>query len=80
MNTANFINVYMQIYVPNLYVTRITQNKIDSVNSILQHGRFVDSSYCVVFHTSRFPHLILSPRYCKWKVATTYLAISTKGN
>ena len=62
MNIANFISVYIQIYVPILYVMRITQNKNDSVNSILQHGRVVDSNYCVVFHTSRFPYLILSPR------------------
>ena len=62
MNIANFISVYIQIYVPILYVTRITQNKNDSVNSILQHGRVVDSNYCVVFHTSRFPYLILSHR------------------
>ena len=35
MNIANFINIYMQIYIPILYVTRMTQNKNDSINSIL---------------------------------------------
>ena len=48
----------------------MTQNKNDSINSILQHGRVVDNNCCVVFPTSRFPYLILCPRYCKWKVAT----------
>ena len=33
MNIANFINI--QIYIPILYVTRMTQNKNDSINSIL---------------------------------------------
>ena len=41
MNIANFINIYIQIYVPILYVTRMTRNKDDSINSILQHGRVV---------------------------------------
>ena len=31
MNIANFINM--------LYVTRMTRNKNDSINLILQHGR-----------------------------------------
>ena len=52
----------------------ITQNKNYSINSILQHGRLVYKKCCVVFPTSRFPFLILCPRQCKWKVATTYLA------
>ena len=39
----------MQIYIPILYVTRMTQNKNDSRNSILLHGRVVDNSCCVVF-------------------------------
>ena len=30
--------MYIQIYVPIIYVTRMTQNKNDSINSILQHG------------------------------------------
>ena len=51
----------MQIYIPILYVMRMTQNKNDSVNSILQHGRVFDSNFCVVFPTSRFPYLILVP-------------------
>ena len=36
----------------------MTQNKNDSINSILQHGCVVDNNYCVVFPTSRFPYLI----------------------
>ena len=39
MNIANFINMYIQISIPILYVRRMTQNKNDSINSILQHGR-----------------------------------------
>ena len=70
MNIANFI----------LYVTRMSENKNDSINSMLQHGRVVDKNCCVVFPTSGFPYLILCPRQCKWKVATTYLAIRTKNN
>ena len=80
VNVANFINIYIQIYIPILNVTRMTQNKNDSINSILQHGRVVDKNCCVVFPTSGFPYLILCPRQCKWKVATTYLAIRTKNN
>ena len=49
MNMANFINIHIQIYIPILYVTRMTQNKNDSRNSILLHGRVVDNSCCVVF-------------------------------
>ena len=56
---------------------RMTENKNDSINSILQHGRNVDKNCCAVFPTSGFPYLILCPRQCKWKVATTYLAIRT---
>ena len=52
----------MQIYIPMLYVTRMTENKNDSINSILQHRRVVDNNCCVVFLTSRFPYLILCPR------------------
>ena len=52
MNITNFINIYMQIYIPILYVTKMTQNKNDSINSILQHGRVVDKNCCVVFPTS----------------------------
>ena len=64
MNIANYI--YIQIYIPMLYFTRMTQNKNDSINSVLQHGRVVDNSCCVVFPTSRFPYLILCPRRV-WK-------------
>ena len=57
MNIANFINIYINIYIyiPILYVTRMTQNKKASINSILQHGRVVYKNCCVVFPTSRFP-------------------------
>ena len=58
----------------------MTQNKIDSINSILQYGRAFDKNCCVVFPASGFPYLILCPRQCKGKVATTYLAIMTKNN
>ena len=62
-------------------MTRLTQNKNDSISSILQHGRVVDNNCCVVFPTSRLPYLILCPRKRKkWKVATTYFAIRTKNN
>ena len=54
--------MYIQIYVPIIYVTRMTQNKNDSINSILQHGRAVDKNCCVVFPTSRFPYLSLCPK------------------
>ena len=58
----------------------MTQNKNDSINSILQHGRVVDKNCCVVFPTSGFTHLTLCLRQFKWKVAITYLAIRTKNN
>ena len=48
--------------MPTLFVTKMTQNKNDSINSILQHGRAVGNNCCVVFPTSRFPYLILCPR------------------
>ena len=67
----------MQIYIPILYVTRMTPKKNDSINSILPHGRVVDNIFCVVYPTSRFPYLILCP---KWQAATTCLAIRTKNN
>ena len=40
----------------------MTQNKNDSINSILQHGRVVDKNCCGVFPTSGFPYLTLCPR------------------
>ena len=70
----------MQTSIPVLYVMIVTQNKNDSINSILQHGQVVDKNCCVVFPTSRIPYLILCPRQGKWKAATTYLAIRTKNN
>ena len=62
------------------YVSKMTQNKNDSTNSILQHGRVDDKNCCVVFPTSGFSYLTLCPRQCQWKVATTYLALRTKNN
>ena len=52
----------MQIYIPILYVTRMIQNKNDSINSIPQHGRVVDNNCYVVYPTSRFSYLILCTR------------------
>ena len=46
--------MHIQIHIAILYVTRMTQNKNDSINSILQHGRVVDNNCCVVFPTSKF--------------------------
>ena len=57
MNIANFINIETNIYIPILYVTRMTQNKNDSIKSILQHGRVVNKNCCVVFPTSGFPYV-----------------------
>ena len=57
-----------------------TQNKNDSINSILHHGHVVEKNCCVVFPASGFPYLILCPRQYKWKGATTYLAIRIKNN
>ena len=61
-----------------LYVTRMTQNGNDSINSIMQYGRLIDKNSCAVFPTSGFPYLILCPRQYKGKAATTYLAMRTK--
>ena len=61
-------------------MSRECLKKNDSINSILQHRRVVHNNCCGVFPTSRFPYLILCPRLCKWKVATTYLAMGTKNN
>ena len=40
--------------MPIIYVMRITQNKEDSINPILQHGRVVDNNCFEVFHSSGF--------------------------
>ena len=61
MNIVNFTNMY-KIYIPVLYVMLMTQNKNDSINSILQHGLVVDKNCCVSFPTLGFPYLILYPR------------------
>ena len=47
-----------------LYVTRLTQNQIDSINAILQCGRVVGKD-CCVFSVSGFPYLILCLRQVK---------------
>ena len=62
-----------------LYVTRMTQNKNDSINPILQDGRVVDNC-CVLFPASGFPYFILCPRQCKGKATNNYLAKRTKNN
>ena len=54
--------MYIQIHIPILYVTRMTQNKNDSINSILQYGRVVDNNCCLVFPTLKFQYLPLCPR------------------
>ena len=56
-----------------LYVTRLTQNQNNSINSKLQYTHVVGKYCCVVFSALGFPHLILCPRQCKRKVATTYV-------
>ena len=33
MNITNFINIHTNIYLSILYVTKMTQNKVDSINS-----------------------------------------------
>ena len=40
----------------------MTQNKNDSINSILQHGRVVHNNCCLVIPTSGSPFLIRCPR------------------
>ena len=62
MYIANFININIQIYVTILYVTTMTQNKNDSITSILQLARVFDNDCSVVFPTSRFSYLILCLR------------------
>ena len=82
MNIANFIDIYTNIYIYSYIICdeNDSQNKNDSIKSIMQHHRVVENNCCVVFPASRFPYLILCLRWCKWKVATTYLAIRTKNN
>ena len=52
------IYTYIQIYMPISYVTRMTQNKNDPINSILPHGRVVDNNCCVVTSALGFQYLI----------------------
>ena len=40
----------------------MSENKNDSINSMLQHGRAVDKNCCVVFLTLEFPSLIRRTR------------------
>ena len=61
-NEYNQLYKYIQKYMLILYATRMTQNKTEPINSMLQHGRVLDNNCCVVFPTSRFPYLILCPR------------------
>ena len=46
---------YMYKYIPILNVTRKTQNKNDSINSVLQHGRVFDNNCFVYFLLQDFP-------------------------
>ena len=55
---ANFVIIYTNICTYLLYVTKMTQNKNDSINSILQHGRVVKNNCCVVFPTSKVYFLV----------------------
>ena len=48
MNIASSVNIYIQKYIPILYVTRMTQNKNDSINSILQCSMVVLLAITVV--------------------------------
>ena len=43
-------------------MTRMTQNKNDSTNLILQHGHADEKNCCIVFLSSICPYLILCPR------------------
>ena len=72
----NILNEHPEIS----YMMRITQNKNDSINSILQNRRVVYKNCCAVFPTSGFPYLILCSRQCKWKLGTPNLATRTKSN
>ena len=63
-----------------VYVTRITQNKNPSKNSLLQYGCVFDKNCCVVFLASGFLYLILCPSQCKENVATAYSVRMTKNN
>ena len=56
------LQIYLQIYIPILYMTRMTQNKNDSIKSILQHGDVVEKNCYIVFPTSGFPYLTLCRR------------------
>ena len=76
MSIASNINMYNQIVCEENYSKR----KNDSINSILQYGRVIGKSRCVVFPASGFPYMTLCPRQCKGKVAITYLAVRTKNN
>ena len=66
--------------MPTLYAKKITQNKNDSISSILQYEGVVGKNHCVVFPASGFPYLILCPRQCKGKVSTTSLAARNQDN
>ena len=56
-----------------LYMTRLTQNQNDSINSIRQYGPVIGQDYYVIFSASEFPYMILCLRQCKGNVATTNL-------
>ena len=55
------------MYIPILYVTKMTQNKNDLINSCYYNYYNNDlinscyNNYCVLFSTLRFPYLICVP-------------------
>ena len=72
---ASYINIY----------TYVIYDENDSKEKWLNKLNTAVCSYCwqkfsVVFLASGFPYLFLCPRQCKWKVATTYLAIRNKND
>ena len=56
------IYIYIQIYIPILYVPRMTQNKNYSINSILQHD-------CVVVQTQTVNLYFV----CFWNTAKVFI-------
>ena len=60
-NIANFTNISTDIYTYIIY-DEMTQNKNDSIKSILQHGDVVEKNCYIVFPASGFPYLTLCRR------------------
>ena len=68
----------MKIYILVLYAMIMTQNENDSINSILQHERVVEKSYCIVFLCSIFKISIFNPVYQTGQMEGTYHLLSNK--